>query len=478
MKFYAWLIGIVVLVGLLTVTFQSFRERKVETEIRTKIALLKSHGWPTCGDDMPKGPPEAENAFLVIAPHITKNKQTYLPKEPIIKAFDATALLDPGDEPYLRKAIELDRELLDITAKAFRERKEFFMPHKWDAGLTLPLPEYSGVKSLQKVMLGEVALAIKEGRMADAKERLGWIHRMQKGTVSEPILIGRLVGRSMMAAEAQTLIWLNQQGNEALPLLKESLAAWKTYPTDLKPVIATEMLSGLSTIRYLDSSTFWKYQSFPWSLIKNRPDNIEQGSSVKSGDYIPKVGAARAKMIECLNLYLKTDTEVSKGVRPKHVTESLKATEWLWSSVPMFSSLVSGGPSGPEPTSGAQMELLRLEPAVLDFWIRAIEFQSKGGKLPADFPLGELTKADGLTFAFSTEGEKVVLTATEGPSEVARTTYPTSLDTTYKTHASARAGEIKRIEDALNPKKAKIPVGRISVGGPTAAPPVSAPAMP
>lgn len=478
MKFLGWLVGIVALVGGLVMGFDTVRARREEGEIRSKIALLKSHGWPTCGADMPKGPLEAENSFLVIAPHITKNKETYEPKEPIIKVIDPWPFMEPGDENLLRQAVELDRGVLDITAKAFRERKEFFIPHKWDMGLSMLLPEYAGLKSLQKMLLGEVALAVKAGKIEVARERLGWIHRIEKGLATEPVLIGRMVGHSLIETEQRTMLRLYRQGHHVLPLLREALAEWKTFPNDLKPVIGTEMLSGLATIRYLDNPRFWRYQSFPGSLMKGRVENLEEGCTPKSGDYIPNVGAARAKMLEALDQYLKIDAATARGAQHKHIGDATMASEWLWSTVPSFSGLVASSTSGSEPSIGVSMELLRLQPAILDFLIRVVEFEQQGRKLPelpADFSLGELAQADGVLFEVSTEGEKVVLTATEGSNEVDRKTYPVSLDTKYRTYSGARAEAIKRLESTLDPSKGRRGVGAVPAGVP---PPAAAPAVP
>ncbi len=448
----------VVVIGAGLIGANEFRAQRQASEIKAKIALLKSHGWPTCGDDMPKAPPEASNAFLVLAPHIARNKETYAPKNPIIRGVDASVLLEPADEGYLRKGVELDRELLEITARAFRERKEFFIPHKWDSGMMLLLPEYAGLKSLQKVLLGEVVLAVRAGRMDEARERLGWIHRVQSALAAEPIVIGRLVGRSMMISERKCLMRLLEQGAPVMPLLKEARTAWRGYSADLEPLVGVEMMSTLATIRYLDTPNFWRYQSLPWSLWKGRHSDIEEGASVKTGVYVPKVGAARAKLLEALDGYLAMDSAVGGRAKPGHVSKAMEANEELWSTIPAFSGF-SVGPSSGEPSAGASMELLRLEPEILDFLIRVVERRESGEKVLANIDLGVLTSADGLKFLVSTEGEKVVLQGVEGTNKVFRATYPVELDTPYASVASGRASEFKRIEEALKPstKTGRVP---------------------
>jgi hypothetical protein len=331
---------------------------------------------------------------------------------------------------------------------------------------------------LQKLLLGEVALALKAGQLDVARERLDWIHRIERGLATEPILIGRMVARSLMQQEQGTLIRLHRQGLPVMPLLKTALIEWKTFPNDLKPVVGTEMLSGLATIRYLDNPRFWRYQSLPGSLMKDRVANIEEGCTPKSGDYVPKVGAARGKLLEVLGMYAKLDSMTGEGVSPAHLAVAMKNTERLWASVPSFSGFFAAAGGGSEPSVGVSMELLRLQPAILDFLIRLIEFEEKGGKLstlPSDFALGDLAKADGIRFEFSTEGGKVILTATEGSNEVHRTTYPASLDTKTRTYATTRTEAIKRLEEALDPSKRKRRVGAAPAGLP---PPAVAPAAP
>lgn len=212
--------------------------------------------------------------------------------------------------------------------------------------------------------------------------------------------------------------------------------------------------------------------------MKGRVENLEEGCTPKSGDYIPNVGAARAKMLEALDQYLKIDAATARGAQHKHIGDATMASEWLWSTVPSFSGLVASSTSGSEPSIGVSMELLRLQPAILDFLIRVVEFEQQGRKLPelpADFSLGELAQADGVLFEVSTEGEKVVLTATEGSNEVDRKTYPVSLDTKYRTYSGARAEAIKRLESTLDPSKGRRGVGAVPAGVP---PPAAAPAVP
>jgi hypothetical protein len=175
---------------------------------------------------------------------------------------------------------------------------------------------------------------------------------------------------------------------------------------------------------------------------------------------------------------VKMDSMTGGGVSLGHLSVAMKNTERLWESVPTFSGFMTGSSGGPEPSVGASMEILRLQPAILDFLIRVVEFEQKGGKLsalPVDFGLGELAKADGILFEVSTEGEKVVLTAMEGPNEVDRTTYPVSLDTKYRTYSTARADAVKRLEEALDPSKRKRGVGAVPAGVP---PPAVAPVAP
>ena len=472
MKFLGWLVGIVALIAGLTFTVEAVRAKRDADEIRAKVALLKSHGWPTCGADMPKGPAEGENAYLLIAPHIVKNRETVTPQEPITKSLDSDALLEPADETMLRKGLELDRPVLEIVAKAFRERKEFWVPRKWDQGFMMLLPELSAFKGLNRELMGEMTLMVRAGKMDQAREVLGWSHRMQKATVHEPILISLLVGRAMMLDEQRCLLRLLQQGRPVMPLLKEARAEWASWKHDWKPLLATELMTGLTTARYLDSNQFWRDQSFPWSLA-NKDMNLDRyGLKFPVGDSIPKSSGARRKLIQALDRYFEFDKLTATGVTAKHVNDSIAKQEDLWRDVPMFANMSITGSSGSEPTMAAQIDLVRLQPEILGCFIEALE--ARTGKT-ANSAFGRLNREKALLFDLETSAGKIVLTATEGENEVMNLQYPVDLDEKHTSFGSRRKREIERIEGFLNPGKSK----RAGVGrAPMGAPPAAAPAMP
>lgn len=471
MKFLSWLVGIVALIGLLVFGFDAVRARRDEADIRAKVALLKSHGWPTCGADMPKGSPEGENAYLLIAPHIVKNRQTVTPQEPITKNISTEGLLEPSDADLLRRGLELDRPVLDIAAKAFRERKLFFVPRKWDEGFSMLLPDLSAFKGLNAELLGEVVQFVRAGKMAEARERLSWCHRMEKATATEPIVISVFVARSMMIQEQRCLLRLLHQGQPVLPLLKETQAEWASWKIDFRGILATELMTGLTTARYLDSNAFWRDQSYPWRLLNKDMNMGRYDLKFPVGDSIPKAGGARRKLGQALDLYLKFDAR-GASVSAAEVEESIHDSEKLWTDVPMFSALSVTGSSGSEPTMRAQLEMARLQADVLGCLIAAIESKAGSGRNPW---LDRLSQEKNLLFNLETGGGRVVLTATEGANEVMRVTYPVELDEKYSTYASKRKQAIDQIERALNPKKTST-LSRLSV--PAIPPPAVAPAGP
>ncbi len=486
MKFLGWLVGIVALVGVLSFGFQSVQSNKDEAEIRSKIALLKAHGWPTCGDDMPKGPAEAENAYLDIAPHIVKNRETVTPKEPILKGFDTEALMEPGDEAYLRQALAMDREVLDIAATAFRSKKAFYVSRKWDQGFMMLLPDLAAFKTMARALMGEVVLAVRAGDMHAARERLDWVHRMERSMCEEPIVISLLVSRSVMIIEQKMLLRLYEQGRPVLPLMQEAKAAWAACKPDVRAMIGAEQMTGLTTARYLDDNRFWREQSFPWNLRKTNFDEKSYSFKFPKGDSIPASGGARRKLLEALNSYLAIDALVANKLTSAHVTQSVHAAETLWANVNMFSAMV-GSAAGSEPTIGAQVEMIKMQPAIMDFAIRVLEFRSSQGRLPRsskELGIGELSKADGLVFDWELDGKSVVLKGIEGANEVSRMTVPVVLDEKGSTFATRRDREIKRLADLANPKsKTRLgfpPPGTLPAGVPPPAsvPSATAPAAP
>jgi hypothetical protein len=470
MKIIALLLAIALLVGLLIFGFQSVQANKDEAEVKQKIARLKAKGWPTCGDDMPKGPAEEDNAYLVIAPHIVKNRQTVEPQEPMTKNLDSDALLEPADEAILRKGLDLDRPVLDIVAKAFRERKEFWVPRKWDQGFAMLLPDLTAFRGLNSELLGEMTLMVRGGKMEKAREVMGWCHRMQKATLQEPIFISLLVGRGMMMQEQRCLLRLLEQGQPVMPLLKEAREEWASWRHDWKPLLATELMMGLITARYLDSNQFWRDQMWPW-ILANKDSNMERyDQKFPVGDSIPTAGGARRKLLQALDRYLEFDQLTASGVTAKHVSDSIARQEELWKDVPMFANMAVTSSSGSEPTMAAQLELVRLQPEILGCFVDALNSSSSKG-MNAAFERLRAEKA--LKFELEATGGKIVLTASEGGNEVMNFKYPVELDEKYGRFESKRRREIKWIEGMLNPAKIKRAVsGNPSAGtsAPTATP--------
>lgn len=469
MKVLAWLVTAVLLLGVVTFGFQSVQANRVEAEIKLKIARLKAKGWPTCGNDMPKGPAEEDNAYLVIAPHIVKNRLTVEPQEPVTKNVDSDALLEPADEAILRKGLDLDRPVLDIVAKAFRERKEFWVPRKWDQGFAMLLPDLAAFRGLNSELLGEMTLMVRGGKMEEAREVLGWCHRMQKATVREPIFISLLVGRGLMMQEQRCLLRLLGQGEPVMPLLKEAREEWASWKHDWKPLIATELMAGLTTARYLDSDQFWRDQSWPW-ILTNKEANMERYNlKFPVGDSIPKSGGARRKLLQALDRYLEFDQLTASGVTAKHVSDSIAKQEELWKDVPMFANMAVTSSSGSEPSMAAQLELVRLQPEILGCLIEALEPGAERGAFD------RLRQEKSLGFDLKLIRGKIVLTATEGANEVMKVTCPIELDQKNSKFDSKRKREIERIEGLLNQGQSK----RDGLGGaPAGAPPAVIPSAP
>ena len=465
MKVLAWLVATALLLGVLTFGFQSVQANRDEAEIKLQIARLKAKGWPTCGNDMPKGPAEEDNAYLVIAPHIVKNRLTVEPQEPVTKNVDSDALLEPADEAILRKGLDLDRPVLDIVAKAFRERKEFWVPRKWDQGFAMLLPDLAAFRGLNSELLGEMTLMVRGGKMEEAREVLGWCHRMQKATVQEPIFISLLVGRGLMMQEQRCLLRLLGQGEPVMPLLKEAREEWASWKHDYKPLIATELMAGLTTARYLDSDQFWRDQSWPWILANKEAKMERYNLKFPVGDSIPKSGGARRKLLQALDRYLEFDQLTASGVTAKHVSDSIAKQEELWKDVPMFANMAVTSSSGSEPSMVAQLELVRLQPEILGCLIETLEPGAERGAFD------RLRQEKSLGFDLELIRGKIVLTATEGANEVMKVSCPIELDQKNSKFDSKRKREIERIEGLLNPGKSKqAGAGRAPAGVPPSAP--------
>jgi hypothetical protein len=461
MKVLAWLVAIALLVGVLTIGGQSVQANKGEAEIKLKIARLKAKGWPTCGDDMPKGPAPEDNAYIVIAPHIVKNRQTVEPREPMTKNLDSDALLEPADEAILRKGLDLDRPVLDIVAKAFRERKEFWVPRKWDQGFAMLLPDLAAFRGLNSELLGEMTLMVRGGKMEEAREVLGWCHRMQKATVQEPVFISLILGRGMMIQEQRCLLRLLDQGQPVMPLLKEAFNEWSSWKHDWKPLLATELMMGLTTARYLDSNQFWRDQTWPW-ILANKDANIERYDlKFPVGDSIPRAGGARRKLLQALDRYLEFDQLTASGVTAKHVSDSIAGQEQLWKDVPMFANMVVTSSSGSEPTMAAQLELVRLQPEILGCFVDALDSNSTKGVNTA---FERIRSEKALKFELESTGGKIVLTAFEGGNKVMSFKYPVDLDEKYVKFEAKRRREIKWIEELQKPAK----INRAVSGNPSA----------
>ena len=272
------------------------------------IAEYKAIGIPTNGSELVKGIPDEQNAWLDIEPLLLKRSEhgakilykTDLPRNFIYSETGA-------DLAVLNKQLAKNREIRDQIAAFLDAKPKLQVPHNYDEGYSMLLPEFAAIKPLaQEFCLDGYVKAI-QGNWPDAKRKFDYANRLATNCLNRPELISTMIGLAIR----KTLYQTGYRIIETNPKLESQVEQYLSSPglntvCDPKKILETEFIAQLMIGRNFDVSYFDRPE-IPSPLNKiiklDDREKLTQLTQVKGGDYLPNSRLLRKYLVARLRAW-------------------------------------------------------------------------------------------------------------------------------------------------------------------------------
>ncbi len=269
-----------------------------EREITKLIAEYKAMGVPTNGDELVKTIPDSENAWVEIGPILLSKQGTGTGN--LFKSAVALELMmtcNKKDLPLMRKYLAENQAKREKIEAALNAKPKMQVPHDYDEGYMMMLPEYSAIRGLTREYCLAAYVAGLEGNLPEVTRNLDIANRFATNCLERPEYIGASIGASIRKNILQAALRII----EANPSLTDELESYVTGPAmslvaDPKRIILSEFVAQISIARYFDVPEMDRpaVPSFLKSIVQTRTDgDIEKLGRVRQGDTIPDSSTMR-----------------------------------------------------------------------------------------------------------------------------------------------------------------------------------------
>ncbi|MEI7986259.1 MAG: hypothetical protein WCI55_11585 [Armatimonadota bacterium] len=287
-------------------------------EITRLIAEYKAIGVPTNGDELVKTIPDSENAWVEIGPILLSKQGTGTGN--LFKSAVALELMmtcNKNDLPLMRKYLTENQPKRERIEAALTAKPKMQVPHDYDEGYMMLLPEYSAIRALTREYSLAAYVAGLEGNLPEAIRNLDLANRFATNCIESPIYVGTSIGASIR----KNIIQASLRIIEANPALANELETYVTGPTmstvaDPKRVILSEFVAQISIARFFDVPEMDRpaVPSFLKSIVQTRTEgDIEKLGRVRHGDTIPDSSTMRKFLRNRLEKWQPILNDLSKS---------------------------------------------------------------------------------------------------------------------------------------------------------------------
>ena len=256
------------------------------------ISEYKAMGVPTNGSELVKKIPDSENAWLEIEPLILKRSEhgaKILYKTELPRGFIFSSTED--DLNTLDIYLPQNRALRNDIAKALDAKPKIQVPHNYDEGFNMLLPEFAAIRPLAQEFCLDGYVEAMHGNWAKAKHNFDCANRIATSCIDRPELIAVMVGVGIRKVIYTTGYRIIETKSNLAPQMEEYLSS-KELNTTGQPIeiLKCEFLAHLTIGRNFDVPYFDRPEiPAPLNrLIKlDDRERLSRLDQVKGGDYIP-----------------------------------------------------------------------------------------------------------------------------------------------------------------------------------------------
>lgn len=266
--------------------------------IERLIADYKAMGVATNGTDFFHKIPDSQNAWVDIAP-LLFNKHGF-GNGPLYRVGIANDLLMAGtqaDLPAMRRYLAVNQPIRDIIDKAFAAKPNLQVPHNYNEGYAMLLPEFATMKGLVKDYSLAAYVAALQGDTSAMRRNFDSAKRLTQHCETRDELIGHLLGAACMKIMANAGLRIV----EAKPGMLHEVAQYFTSPDFFHPgndlrILEGDFMAQVVTARAFDSTLMDK-KTFSGPLARLFPapslSELEKAGKVRQDDYMPESHTVR-----------------------------------------------------------------------------------------------------------------------------------------------------------------------------------------
>lgn len=357
------------------------------TEINLLLAQARSKGFATAGEDFVKKLPDADNAWIEIAPILMKQENGKRGKYIYTNEY-ASSLIASGqlsDETIIQESLDLNRTDREMILKALKSKRGFQIPRNYNEGYAMLYPDLARLKVLANDLcldaLSHAMYRDSAGTLSrlDAAYLLGSELMLQKDDLS------RLVGLSIFSIVSRLNLRIVEVDPSMIGLIKDRAKTWAPkFEQDPFETFEWYFLEQMAMCRNFDDPILDRPRlGFPLDKIFEPADTkaFDEASRIRPSNAIPKSPAMRRYMVSLLRQWLPAIVQIQNPAT-KHDASTADAiaakVDWSvdcpWPLKDLLSSLLEGTVS----VSGQYSVQTKID--LLFEAIRQVEYKQTHGK--------------------------------------------------------------------------------------------------
>ena len=369
-------------------------------EINLLLARARAKGFATAGEVFVKKLPDAENAWIDIAPILMKHKSGDQNRYFYANEYAGTLLASglSSDKTIIQESLDLNRSNREAILSALKSKRGFQVPRNYNEGYAMLFPDRARLKTLTNdICLDALAHAMhrdSEGTLS----RMDAAYLIGSELMSHKDELSRLVALSIFSIISRADLRIVEVDPTMLGPIKDQAKSWAPkFEQDPYDVFEWYFLEQMATCRNFDEPVMdGLYPGFPLDKLIKAPDpeKIDNDARIQPGDAIPKSPAMRRYMVTLLRQWTPVINQI-KDPSTKHDVDTAdamadkidRATDCPKPLKDLLTALLEGN------VSVSALFSSRTKIDLLFEALRQVEYKQTHGKY-ADRVLGQIRLSD------------------------------------------------------------------------------------
>ena len=391
---------------------------KDERQITALIGDLHQMGVATTSEGFFHKIPDKNNAWVEIGPILLdKGGKGGSPLFHSDLSMDFVKSCGPADIPLIQQYLANNQSKREAISAALAAKPMIQVPHDYDEGLVMLLPETMQFKVVAREFLLAAYVAGMAENTAEATKNLEIAVRLDNQMRERGEWVPALVGATIHNDIVKTCLRIVEESPNMLEPIKAFVSTKDLFaPFDNRRILESRFLEEMATDRYFDSPALDRREPiFPFSLIIKKPESGSAFDSVKAqhSDYVPQSRNMRHYMRVRLEQWKPFLVELHKSGDKSYIppfTSYPNDQSALWETTSEFRAIMgSDATNDDRKATYRQFASLTATGKIYEILWQALEVKRKTGKYPAQIDSAVLSgpdfkAVDGLEYSVSPNG--------------------------------------------------------------------------